>query len=66
MSDPVNPTDRSGLTLGGIRISLRGFIALMIVWTVCVMSTSGAKIEEPLYTLVGMVIGYYYAQEKKQ
>jgi len=51
--------------MGGVRMSLRGFIALLIVFTVCVMSSLGNKIEEPLYTLVGMVIGYYYAQDKK-
>jgi len=51
--------------MGGVRMSLRGFIALLIVFTVCVMSSFGNKIEEPLYTLVGMVIGYYYAQDKK-
>jgi len=65
MSEPATPPDRSGITIGGIRMSLRGFIALLIVFTVCIMSSTGSKIEEPLYTLVGMVIGYYYAQDKK-
>jgi len=65
MSEEIKTPDRSGITMGGIRMSLRGFIALLIVFTVCVMSSFGNKIEEPLYTLVGMVIGYYYAQDKK-
>ena len=65
MSDETNSPDRSGLRIGGIRISLRGFIALLITFTVCVLSATGTEIKEPLYTLVGMVIGYYYAQDKK-
>ena len=66
MSEEIKtPPDRSGIAIGGVRMSLRGFIALIIVFTVCTLSATGTKIEEPLYTLVGMVIGYYYAQDKK-
>lgn len=46
-------------------ISLRGWIAVIIVLTVCVMSILALEVKEPLYTLAGMVIGYYYAQNKK-
>jgi hypothetical protein len=50
--------------IGGI--SLRGIITLLIVLTVCVMSVSALEVREPLYTLAGMVIGYYFAQSPKK
>lgn len=46
-------------------VSLRGIITLSVVWTVCGMSIYGAKIEEPLYTLVGLCVGYYFGQGTK-
>jgi hypothetical protein len=46
-------------------ISIRAWIALMVVFTVCFMSIMAVEIKEPLYTLAGMVIGYYYAQKEK-
>lgn len=46
-------------------ISLRGLITLTVVWTVCGMSVAGLKIEEPLYTLVGLCVGYYFGQGNK-
>lgn len=45
-------------------VSLRGWITLMITGTVCVMSAYGVDVKEPMYTLVGMVVGYYFAQNK--
>lgn len=47
-------------------VSLRGWITLIIVTTVCVMSVRLIEVKEPLYTLVGMVIGYYFAQNKQE
>lgn len=47
-------------------ISLRGWIALIVVLTVCAMSLLQYDIKEPLYTLAGMIVGYYYAQAKSQ
>lgn len=46
-------------------ISLRGLITLGVVGTVCLMSLRGIKIEEPLYTLVGLCVGYYFGQGNK-
>lgn len=45
-------------------VSLRGWITLMITGTVCVMSVYALEVKEPMYTLVGMVVGYYFAQNK--
>lgn len=46
-------------------MSLRGFVTLIVVTTVCVMAYQGKTIEEPLYTLVGMVVGYFFGQQTK-
>lgn len=47
-------------------LSLRGWICIMLVATVCFMSVSDIAVKEPLYTLVGMAMGYYFAQDKKK
>jgi hypothetical protein len=44
--------------------SVRSIITLSVILTVCYMSIVGKKIEEPLYTLVGMVAGFYLGQHK--
>ena len=47
-----------------LNVSLRGWITLMITATVCIMSIYDINVKEPMYTLVGMVVGYYFAQNK--
>ena len=59
-------SDRSGITLGGFRISLRGLIALVVTTTVCAMSLTMIEVKEPLYTLAGLIVGFYFGQDKKQ
>ena len=44
-------------------ISLRGWLSLLVTLTVCLMSSSGVKIEEPLYSLSIMTIGFYFGQK---
>lgn len=46
-------------------VSVRAWICLIVVTTVCFMSIWQIEIKEPLYTLAGMVIGYYFAQKEK-
>jgi hypothetical protein len=46
-------------------VSTRGIITLLIVLTVCGMSAAGRSVEEPLYTMVGLVIGFYFGQREK-
>lgn len=62
MDPETKPTDHSRIW----GVSLRGWVTLIIVYTVCLMSLFQMDVKEPLYTLAGMVIGYYFAQEKKQ
>jgi len=45
-------------------ISLRGWIALIVIYTVCMMSCLRYDIKEPLYTLAGMIVAFYFGQEK--
>ncbi len=47
-------------------VSVRGWIVVMVVTTVCYMSITAKDIKEPLYTLVGLCVGYYFGQGNKQ
>lgn len=47
-------------------VSLRGLIALVVIATVCVMSVAGVLVQEPLYTLAGMIVAFYFGQNQKQ
>lgn len=49
-----------------LSISIRGWIALLVVITICLMSFFQLEVAEPLYTLGGMVVAYYYGQNQKQ
>lgn len=40
-------------------VTMRGWIAVSLVATVCVMSLLKIKVEEPLYTLVMMAVSFY-------
>lgn len=46
-------------------VSLRGLIALLVILTVCIMSLLVIEVKEPLYTLAGLVIGFYFGQNQK-
>jgi hypothetical protein len=47
-----------------LNVSLRGWIATMVVFTVCLMSVLALDVKEPLYTLAGLVVGFYFGQNK--
>lgn len=46
-------------------LSVRGLITLIVVVTVCGMSLGKIDVKEPLYTMVGLVVGFYFAQREK-
>lgn len=46
-------------------VSIRAWVCLLVTLTICYMSVAELEIREPLYTLGGMVIGYYFAQKEK-
>lgn len=47
-------------------VSFRGWLTLALIATVCYMSINGIEIKEPLYTLAGMVVGYYFGHSRNK
>lgn len=45
-------------------VSIRGWIAISLTATTCGMSIAGMTVEEPLYSLVLLAIGFYFGQKK--
>ena len=45
-------------------VSMRAWIALIVVGTVCIMSFRQTEVKEPLYTLAGLVVGFFFGQAK--
>lgn len=60
------PTDdkTKGTESAAMSISIRGWLALIVIFTVCLMSVMKVEVKEPLYTMTGMMIAFYYAQNK--
>lgn len=44
-------------------VSMRGWIAVFVVFTVCMMSLIQAEVREPLYTLCTTIVGFYYGSK---
>ncbi len=59
---PVRPNDSSTI----LGVSIRGWIAIAVVLTVCIMSGLKVDIKEPMYTLAGTVVGFYFGQNPKK
>lgn len=49
-----------------MQISVRAWIALILVLAVCFMAAFGRQVEEPLYSLSVMAVGFYFGQVKPQ
>lgn len=64
-NDPTTSliTEKSGGESHLARVSVRAWAFLLLIITVCGMSIMGIKVEEPLYTLVGMAAGLYFGQK---
>ena len=46
-------------------VSFRGWLAFIIVFSVCMMSLSGVKVDEPLYTLCTVAVGFYFGSKQQ-
>lgn len=46
-------------------VSIRGWITICMVLTVCIMSGFKQAITEPLYTGFSMALGFYLGQKNK-
>lgn len=44
-------------------VSVRAWIAIITVLTVCTMQVCGLQVDEPLYSLVLMASGFYLGQK---
>ena len=58
----TKPTPADTSRIGGV--SLRGWIAVIVILTVCAMSLLALEIKEPLYTLAGLIVGFYFGQNQ--
>ena len=47
-------------------VSIRGWLAFILVMTVCVMSFMQRDVKEPLYTLVMVAVSFYLGQKTAQ
>jgi hypothetical protein len=47
-------------------VSIRGWIALFVVSTVCAMGLTQIEVKEPLYTLSVAIVSFYYGQNLKK
>lgn len=48
-----------------IGVSVRAWLAILLTITVCVMALLALKVEEPLYTLATIALGFYFGQKNK-
>lgn len=46
-------------------VSLRGWLALILVGTLCAMSARALEVKEPLYTIVTVAVSFYFGQKTK-
>lgn len=46
-------------------VSFRGWLAFIIVFTVCLMSLATMKVDEPLYTLCTVAVGFYFGSKQQ-
>jgi hypothetical protein len=44
-------------------VSVRGWLAIGLAGTVCFMQATGKTVDEPLYTLATVALGYYFGQK---
>lgn len=44
-------------------VSMRAWMALLIVVTVCAMSMAGIPVVEPLYSMSLLALGFYFGQK---
>lgn len=46
-----------------LRVSVRGWLAILMTFTVCLMSGLSIEVTEPLKSMVLFAIGFYFAQK---
>lgn len=81
MSDETQPgskREEHGGTSHFMKVSVRAWLALVLISTVCLHSVAAIalaiilkdpgqlKVTEPLYTMSGMALAYYFGQQKQK
>lgn len=61
ITKPAQSTDGSK----AFGVSIRGWLALLLTITVCLLSVSETKVEEPLYSLSIACLSYYFGNATK-
>ena len=46
-------------------VSARGWLAFLVIFTVCVMSACGVTVDEPLNAMVHVMVGFYFGTRNK-
>jgi hypothetical protein len=59
-------TDNEVVRSSILHVSLRGWLALILVGTVCYMAIASITVEEPLYSLATLALGFYFGQKEKK
>lgn len=47
-------------------VSIRGWIVMVVILTVCAMSLGGIEVIEPLYTIAISAVSFYFGQNAQQ
>lgn len=61
----TKPADQTPGDSHLIGVSVRAWLAILLTITVCVMALLTLKVEEPLYTLATIALGFYFGQKNK-
>lgn len=65
-SEPLPPTEPTPVPESQVLgVSVRGWVTLLIVGTVCAMSALAMSVDEPLKAGFIFVLGFYFGQKTK-
>ena len=59
---PATTTDGSQI----LGVSVRGLLTLIVISTVCVMAIDKIEVTEPLRSLAGMIVAFYFGHQVGQ
>ncbi len=56
-------SESEGTTSVAFGISIRAWLSLFLVWTICAMSVLRIEVTEPLYSMGLLALGFYFGQK---
>jgi hypothetical protein len=63
MTDETTITTKPNGDSRMLGISVRAWLAIILVVTVCIMAGCGTEVKEPLYSVVIMAVSFYFGQK---